>query len=66
VAETKSRSFQSPQECHALAQRLRKLAQDQSLTPEYRAECLRHANNLRYVARIRAKQNGHPPHPTKQ
>ena len=64
--DTKPRSPQSPQECHALAQRLRQLAQDESLTPEYRAECLRHANNLRYVARVRAKQNRHPQHPTKQ
>jgi hypothetical protein len=62
----KPRSLQSPQECRQLAHELRQLAQDQSLTPEYRQECLRHANNLRFVARIRAKQNSHPPHPTMQ
>ena len=66
MVETKSRFPMSPHECHALAQRLRQLAQDQSLTPEYRQECLRHANNLRFVARIGAKRNRHPEHPTKQ
>ena len=59
-------SLWSPYDCRELQLKLWKLAKDQSLTPEYRKECLRHANNLRFVARVRAKENRHPQHPTLQ
>jgi hypothetical protein len=66
MAGSKPRYTLSPQECHELAQKLRMHAKRPDLSPQDRAECLRHANNLKFVARIRAKQNRHPEHPTRQ
>ena len=59
-------SMWSPHECRELEQDLRKLAQDQNSTPEDRKECLHHADNMLWVARLRARQNRHPLHPTLQ
>jgi len=62
----KPHSLPSPQDCHRLRKELLQLAQDPNQMPEYRKECFRHASNLLFVAKVRAKQNSHPQHPTKQ